>query len=484
MRKIIKLIRFILLVSILVLFFSCKPKNEKPAEVDLSQYPSVTIDVWDFERDKATEDWLREAFKSFETNNPGVKVRYKNLKYTKGLEELDRMVISGTPPDIVTNALKFFYVEQNFLETFNPFFNKEEIDDFFEPALSTCRYRDKIYGLPWYTTAYVMFLNLDLFEERKVNPPKNGKWSYREFIKKMRRLTFDKDGDGQIDVFGVGYDIQGGSFKPWGFIYSEGARILDKNAETCIINSAEAGKGVMRLIEMQSIYKVALPTPIELTPKDVWDSFVYKRNIAVTCEPCWHINLLRAYNEELKENNKRFKKEKQLDKITPLLNFTVAMFPTGSSGIIQLASAGVGNFILFKQKDSYKREKCVNLIKFIISPENQREALPLNGLFPSRQSTGFLYNNDPILNGIQQYIPLALIPPLHPEWKKISAILNTELRRILKQTKYDDKGRQVPLRIQEVTEILAYSKIKIDVILEELRKKEIEEKLKVKKNTN
>jgi len=479
-----KLIIYILSLFFVMLFFSCRSKEEKPPEINIQNYPQITIDFWDFERDKATETWLQNAFRSYETNNPGVKIRYKNLKYDKGFEELDRVVISGTPPDIAGNALKFFYVEHNFIEPLNSFLKQEEIDDFYGPALGACRYKGKIYALPWYTTAYIMFLNLNLFEERKVEPPQNGKWSFDEFIEKISNLTFDRNGDEQTDVYGIGYNFQVHDFTPWGFIYSEGARILDKDTETCIINSAEAIRGVMRLVEMQSIYKVTLPTPTELNLKDVWESFIYQRNTAVTCEPCWYVNILNTYNEELKGNNKKFKKEKQLDKIIPLLNFSVATFPTGSSGIIQLASAGVGNFILFKQTDSYKREKCINLIKFIISPEKQREALPLTGLSPSRKSAGFLYNDDPIMSPIQQYIPYALPSPLHPDWEKIDAIVNGELRRILKETKYDEKGRKVPLGIPEVTDILAYSKIKIDVLLEELRKKEIEERLERQKTSN
>ena len=40
------------------------------------------------------------------------------------------------------------------------------------------------------------------------------------------------------------------------------------------------------------------------------------------------------------------------------------------------------------------------------------------------------------------------------------------------------------IKLAAVTDILAYSKIKIDVLLEELRKKEIEERLERQKPSN
>ncbi|MFW5992275.1 MAG: hypothetical protein ACOCQN_03705 [Halanaerobiaceae bacterium] len=51
-------------------------------------------------------------------------------------------------------------------------------------------------------TVHFLLLNLEIFEEREVEPPEDGKWTWDEFIDKMKKLTFDRDSDGEIDVYG------------------------------------------------------------------------------------------------------------------------------------------------------------------------------------------------------------------------------------------------------------------------------------------
>lgn len=58
-----------------------------------------------------------------------------------------------------------------------------------------------------------MLLNLDLFEERGVEPPANGDWTWDEFFAAAEKLTFDRDNDGKTDVYGFSTYILPGYYE-------------------------------------------------------------------------------------------------------------------------------------------------------------------------------------------------------------------------------------------------------------------------------
>jgi multiple sugar transport system substrate-binding protein len=183
-----------------------------------------TIQVWDFPRPAAAEEWELQAFKEFEELHPGVKIEYTKLTWAGGNEKLDVSVAAGQPPDICGSGLRLPYVLQGALEPIDDFLTAEDLKDFHEGSLNAVKLNGKYWGWPWYNTLYVMYLNADIFNERGVPLPKNGEWTWDEFLSAMQKLTFDRDGDGKIDVYGFGFTFQPTYLQPFGFIYAEGGR--------------------------------------------------------------------------------------------------------------------------------------------------------------------------------------------------------------------------------------------------------------------
>ena len=470
-------IGLVIVVASFVLLFACGEKEEVPKVVNKTNAPEVLIDFWDFEREANTASWMVQAFRKFEEQHPGVKIKYSKKNYGKSEEDLDRLALTGNPPDIVGNGLKYFYVEQEYLEPLSSYLSDMDKADFHDAALNSCRYGGEIWALPWYTTAYVMFVNNAILKENGIEPPVNGRWDYDDFLKKMRKLGADKNNDGAPDYYSIGYNVGVGSFEIWGFIYTEGARILDRFAESCIINSAEGVEGIMKLLDMQFNYGIVVPDPTKRKAQEIWDAFVLNQNIGVTCQPSYYVTILEDYNARLQNRNEELKKKDKKAIPSPLFDYSVAVFPMGNKGLIQLASAGVGNFMLFKQDDDYKREKCVMLMKFLVNAKNQREALPLSGVSPSRRSAGKIYSVDSVLAPVQDVIPLAITPPLHPDWKRIDSIINSQLKKLLAGKPSTEQGIGSAYTLDEVREDLAYAEIKVKMLLEKRQKKEMEKKV-------
>jgi multiple sugar transport system substrate-binding protein len=62
------------------------------------------------------------------------------------------------------------------------------------------------FALPKYHGALALYYNKDLFDVSRVDYP-DGTWTHTDYLEAMKRLTFDRGTDGQIDVWGSMLDI-------------------------------------------------------------------------------------------------------------------------------------------------------------------------------------------------------------------------------------------------------------------------------------
>jgi multiple sugar transport system substrate-binding protein len=62
------------------------------------------------------------------------------------------------------------------------------------------------FGLPKYHGALALYYNKDLFDEYGVDYP-DGAWTHEDYLAGMKGLTHDRDGDGQIDLWGSTLDV-------------------------------------------------------------------------------------------------------------------------------------------------------------------------------------------------------------------------------------------------------------------------------------
>ncbi|MCK4597887.1 extracellular solute-binding protein, partial [bacterium] len=451
-------LRFLLLLFLcfLILFPACRKQDAG----------KMVIEVWDFPRPGpqgvatyAKDHWENQLLEEFQRMHPQVEIRFTRLSWTKGEQKLDISVMGNTPPDVAGSAMKFAYVERGLLEPIDTYLTPQDREDYYPGILEAFTYKGHIWAWPWYATVYTMVLNKDIFAERGVELPANGIWTWDEFVEKMQRLTFDRDGDGKIDVYGVGFNVMPGNNEAWAIIYGEGGRPLSSDGTSFTFDSPQALEGIQKLIDLEHKYHVALPNTGGLTQDNTWTLFSSPPGrTAVTCQGTWAISNLVKTNKTRAENNAKYLAQGKADMVRPLMNFAVACFPIGSSGQLLSASPGVGNWVVFRQEDPQKRRLCMELARFLTNGQNQQYCRYM-GTFPSRRSTGDLYADDPergqYMRVVQQALPNMVIRPFHPLWQKI----DERIARQLQLTMLDRKTVQEAMATagQEVEELLARS---------------------------
>lgn len=385
------------------------------------------ITLWDAPRwsdpNAETEDrfhWIKSRIAEFEKKHPGVEIELIEVPWAELGQKLN-IAIAGmdwpdiAPVDISGGAIKLKHLEQGVVEPLEGFFTKTEIADFFPGAVDAYTYQDHLYGIPTSMTVHALMLNLDIFAERGVQPPVNGKWTWDEFVEKMQKLTFDRDGDGKIDVYGFSTYVLKGYYEAWPFFMMDGARPLSADGKNYTFASPEAISAVDKFASLKFKYGVS---PMEMGGADVGGTFQAfanpeQRTVAVEPWASWAIGTLR--------NNPKYK-----------TNFMVAEYPTGKS-TQPVTIGGSGGFIVFKQRNQDKLKMVVEFAKFITDAEQQYIFAKEYGTFPARKSAQNMdpFADNPQMRRASEMLQYAISLPRHTNWAQIDERIQAQLQLVL-----------------------------------------------------
>ncbi|HET6455993.1 MAG TPA: extracellular solute-binding protein, partial [Armatimonadota bacterium] len=196
--------RLLILLCLLMLLPGCG-KRTSSGQTEIVYFTRATPDQ--------LEVW-RRASKEFMRLNPDVKVRFENLPYAQYWDKLQTMNAAGVAPDIIFMESSRFakFASSGALEDLQPYIERDgdvNLPDFYPAALDSYRWKGDIYGLPNDIAIGVVFWNKDLFDEAGVPYPlaldPSGKpgWTWNDYLKASKMLTFDFDEDGRIDQYGT-----------------------------------------------------------------------------------------------------------------------------------------------------------------------------------------------------------------------------------------------------------------------------------------
>lgn len=381
-----------------------------------------TITIWDGPRWPDEDDnkyhWLESKIAEYEAAHEGIKIELVQVPWAEMGDKLGVSIAGQAWPDIAPvdisgSSVSIDHIEQGVVEPLDAYLTKEEKADFYENALDAYSYDGKLYGIPNSITLHTMLLNLDLFEERGVTPPKNGKWTYAEFLKTAKDLTFDRDGDGKTDVYGFSTYILPGYYEAWPFFYKNGGSPLNEDLTEFTFDDPKVVQAIQDLADLKLKEDAA---PETLGGSDVGGTFQAwaneeQRTVAMQPWATWAIGSAQgAYPT----------------------NFMVAEYPTGDAGEA-VTIGGVGGWLMFNQGDDANKKAAVaDFMKFISSTEEQFTMAQHYGIFPARISSSEMepFKENPEMARAMEMSDQVVMLPRHPEWKKIDEAIQTQLQLV------------------------------------------------------
>lgn len=401
--------------------------NSKINQNDISteeQWKGI-ITLWDFPRlnveTGSRYGWIIEKIKKFEKDNPGVYIRLETIDWNTGPIKLEVGLKTGNLPDIAPITNDSIYLKDDALEPLDEYFSDKEKGSFKYQAMKAVTYKDKMWGVPCMMTTYAMFLNLDLFRERGVDPPLDGNWTYEEFVDKMVKLTYDSDNNGKIDKYGFVSFINANYYNLWGIILSDGGEIINKNGDYSFFGD-KAIKGLNKVVDLKNKYGVTPENFGTLNENEAWELFYKEQKVAVYPTGTWAVRVL----ENMSSRGEGF-------------DFTVANYPIGDRQLPVSLNSSVASYGVFKQEEKGKLDMCVKFLKFLVQDNYQRDLEDL-GMFPAKSGLKDMYVNNRKMKRLEDCLAYTKTLPPHRNWKDMDRILQAQIRMAIISEKSSEEA--------------------------------------------
>lgn len=228
--------------------------------------------------DPAELQAYRDVAAAFERGDPGIDVRLIEVAEREDLIlRLSTSIAAGDPPDLFLLNYRYYgqFAANGSLEPVEPYLVGSKAlsaDDFYPEAMEPFRFGGAQTCLPQNVSSLVVYFNRDLFEAADVTVPADG-WAWRQMVTRATELTRDADGDGTVDVYGLGVDPEIIRVAP--LVWSNGAELVDDTERPTrfMLSDQAAIEAVQLFLDLRALHAV-VPTDEEAESRDLESRFL------------------------------------------------------------------------------------------------------------------------------------------------------------------------------------------------------------------
>ena len=191
---------------------------------------STTVSVWVSGDPEETQAFVDVA-DGFEASQSAIEVDLVQIAERDDLiARLSTAFAGGEPPDLFLMNYRYLgqFESKGALEPVGPYLDGSDAfsaEDFYPEAMTAFQIDGVQTCMPQNVSSLVLYYNRDLFEQAGVEPPPAEGWSWNDMVAAATELTQDTDGDGVVDVYGLGIDVEIIRLAP--FVWSNGGEIVD-----------------------------------------------------------------------------------------------------------------------------------------------------------------------------------------------------------------------------------------------------------------
>lgn len=177
------------------------------------------------------------------------------------------------------------WASMGYLEDITDRIDPELMADLNPGSFDSVVYEDRFYGLPRFTSVNLLWYNKALFEAAGLDPEAPPQ-TWEEFVEYCKKATYDSDGDGKIDKWGVvmSFGTPYGATIQWELLlYLNGGQMFDENDNIMFNNEA----GVKALTQLRELFDLGVVDPSSFSNPGGWEqtqAFV-EGNTAMSL--CW-----------------------------------------------------------------------------------------------------------------------------------------------------------------------------------------------------
>jgi multiple sugar transport system substrate-binding protein len=325
-----------------------------PVELRFSFFPDRTGSVQELldEFNNQNEGQIQVAYREMPADS-GQHFDQLRTEFQAGSGDID--VIGG---DVIWPAQ---FAANGWLVDLSDRFSGGERSEFLPAPVQANTYQGRIYGVPWYTDAGMLYYRRDLLEESGFSEPPT---TYDELKGIARRIQRDSGAEHGFVFQGANYE--GGVVNALEYIWNSGGGVLDPNDPTRVtIDTPEAIRGLQ--IERSMIEDSIAPQSVTQY-KEQESATIFLNGGAVFMR-----NVPRMYALASDPTESRIDPEQ----------IGVAALPTAEAGNRSYSNLGGWNF--FINAASENQEAAWEFIQFMSAPEQQKFRAIEGSVIPTRQ---------------------------------------------------------------------------------------------------
>jgi multiple sugar transport system substrate-binding protein len=399
------------------LLSGCSDETETRIEIRWWDGPTmVGLPGKELEPTDTTKDYQLKLAREFEAMYPEVKIDVSIYGWWEIRNKIKIAMMAGDGPDIGYDAggVLLNYARIGALEPVDEYITEEDLEDIYPDVIARATYKEQLWYFPFDTSSPgVICVNRRIFRERGVEhllkDPDESVWTFDEFIEAAQAVTFDEDGDGRIDVWGLGMQFkEEAGYGRNAFLWGMGASIFSDDGTVFTLNNDQAEKGLQLLTDLEKKHKVMKPGGTALSHLELLD--IWLRGKIAMIPDLAMIEATIAF--------------KIADGVIKPGDIDVVAMPfpraPDKNSKIYLADDGI---CVFRQKDKKKKDYVMKLARFITQAKHQRERNPHVNMFPVRRSVGDVYQDNPWMQSIDRLRQYASSDPSCPMYVPLRRVL-------------------------------------------------------------
>ncbi|MCG8348999.1 MAG: sugar ABC transporter substrate-binding protein [Chloroflexales bacterium] len=351
-----------------------------------------------------TGQLMDAAVGAFMAANPDITVEIAGYSGDQaGFTKLTQAVQSGQAVDVfrLPSDVLPLLVKDELVASIDEFLTEEDRADMYPNLLQAVSIDGKAYAWPLWVPPVGMYLNLDVFEERGVDPPPRD-WTYDQFVEIAKQLTFTRDNGEQ--VYGYTALIDPGVVNAWPFILGEGVLPLSADNQSYTFNSPEGIAGLQKLVDLALVHEVTPPDFGSQSGADIQTGFKEKKVYAMYSEPSGASSGYQADG----------------------LNFDVWPMPIGSSGE-PVTAGGIGLISVAASDDPTRLQAGMDLARYLTGPQVAED---VEGFYLAPGARRSISVDDPI-SKFEPFVEYCYITPIIAEWPQIRTIIHPQIQNAI-----------------------------------------------------
>lgn len=393
-------VRTIAFITVLLISLYCVSGCSR-TEKDKDRF---TVLVFKHGKIAGDAELFRELIETFESDNPGIKVKDETLPASTDEQHQFYVInLEGKSSEFDVLSMDVIWVPEfaraGWLKDISHLLPVDEREKYFPGPIQAVSYEGRLYAIPWYIDAGLLYYRKDLLEKYSLSPPE----TWYELID-ISKYVLEHE-PGMYGFIWQGKQYEGLVCNVLEFFWGNGGDVLENGVS--VIKSPENVEALYFMRDLIRSYKVSPPlvtTAIEEPARHIFGNgkAVFMRNWPYA----WNI----------------FEKEGSPVKGKVGVT-TLPSFPG------KLPASALGGWQLGINRYSKNPEASEKLIKFFTSPEIQKRLALTLGYKPTRKQ---LYNDrdlireQPFITGLYDVFMNAVPRPVTPYYMMISQIMQPE----------------------------------------------------------